>query len=101
MLKKMFLSYWLAILCLPHTHLQYTRNNACFMSDLIWKDLEESHFCLIAGQQNFVAYEPFMWLRIDEILQCIYFNESLLCTKIISSEGNNTGDLETAISVLM
>lgn len=36
--------------------------------------------------------------KIDKILQLSYFNDSLLCTKIISLEDNDTGNLETAIS---
>ncbi len=60
-------------------------------------------FLTYRRKANFVAYIPFFVIekQIDKILQCNYFSESLLCAKSISLEDNDTGNLETAISVLI
>lgn len=68
--------------------------------DNLFERLSRTSFLTGKRKANFVAYKPFFVIekKIDKILQLGYFNDSLLCTKIISLEDNDTGNLETAIS---
>lgn len=73
------------------------------MSTSFWgKKISRISFLTDESKANFVASKPFLWLkRNDRILQCRYFNESCLCTKMISLEDNDTGNLETVINGLI
>lgn len=95
----MFLLYFVSLTFTCNTHVRLADfvdvNTACFMSTSFEK-FSRISFLTDKSEANFVAYKPFF---VIEKQLTGFYNESCLCTTIISLEDNDTGNLETAILI--